>query len=48
MLEEGRHRRELWSQLRQRFPSNEITFRLIADPVSVTDPALRQIIDLAA
>ena len=39
VLEEGRHRRELWSQLRRRFPSNEITFHLTADPVSVTDPA---------
>jgi hypothetical protein len=48
VLDEGRHRRELWSQLRERFPSNEVTFQLIADPVSITDPALRQIIDLAA
>jgi len=48
VLEEGRRRREIWSQLRKRFPSNEITFRLTADPVSITDPALRQTIDLAA
>jgi len=48
VLEEGRHRRELWNHLRQRFPSNEITFRLTADPVSVTNPARRQILDLAA
>jgi hypothetical protein len=48
VLEEGRHRRELWSQLGQRFASNEITFRLTVDPVSITDPAVRQIIDLAA
>jgi hypothetical protein len=48
VLEEGRHRRERWSQLRQRFPSNEVTFRLTADPVSVTDPTLRQVLDLAA
>ncbi len=48
VLEEGRHRREVWSQLRQRFPSSEITFHLTADPVSITDPALRQIVDLAA
>jgi Domain of unknown function (DUF4388) len=47
VLEEGRHRRELWNQLRRRFPSNEITFRLTADPVSVTNPARRQILDLA-
>lgn len=48
ILDEGRHRRELWGQLRQRFPSNEVTFRLTADPVSVTDQGLRQILDLAA
>ena len=48
VLEEGRHRRELWAQLGQRFASNEITFRLAVDPVSITDPAVRQILDLAA
>ena len=48
VLEEGRHRREVGSQLRLRFPSNEITFRLTADPVSITNPARRQILDLAA
>ena len=47
VLEEGRRRREIWNQLRQRFPSNEITFRLLTDPVSVTNPARRQILDLA-
>ena len=48
VLEEGRHRRELWTQLGQRFASNAITFRLAVDPVSITDPAVRQILDLAA
>jgi hypothetical protein len=48
LLDEGRHRRERWHELRSRFGSNEITFRLIADPVSVTDPLQRQIVDLAA
>jgi hypothetical protein len=48
VLDEGRHRRELWQKLRRRFPSNEITFRLIADPVSLSDPTLRQTLDLAA
>jgi hypothetical protein len=48
MLEEGRHRREEWHRLRSRFGSNEITFRLIADPVSVIDPQQRQVADLAA
>jgi len=47
VLDEGRHRRELWSQLRRRFPSNELTFRLARDPVSIQDPGLRQIVDLA-
>jgi Domain of unknown function (DUF4388) len=47
VLDEGRHRRELWTQLRSRFPSNEITFRLIVDPATVTDPTLRQVVDLA-
>jgi len=47
VLDEGRHRRELWSQLRQRFPSNEVTLRLIVDPASVMDPTLRQVVDLA-
>jgi len=48
VLEEGRYTRELWQKLRTRFPSNEVTFQLIADPVSVTNPALRQVVDLAA
>jgi hypothetical protein len=46
-LDEGRYRRELWQKLRARFPSSEVTFQLIADPVSVTNPALRQVVDLA-
>jgi hypothetical protein len=48
VLDEGRHRRELWMRLRKRFPSSEVTFRLTADPVSVTNPARRQVVDLAA
>jgi hypothetical protein len=48
VLDEGRHRRERWAELRSRFGSNEVTFKLIADPVSVTDPLLRQVADLAA
>ncbi|HEY8231813.1 MAG TPA: DUF4388 domain-containing protein [Vicinamibacteria bacterium] len=48
VLDEGRHRRERWSELRSRFGSSEVTFRLIADPVSVADPLLRQAVDLAA
>jgi hypothetical protein len=48
VLEEGRHRRELWSRLRQRFPTNEVTFHGTVDPASIADPALRQIAALAA
>jgi hypothetical protein len=48
VLDEGRHRRELWTQLRRTFTSSELTFRLARDPVSIQDPALRQIVDLAA
>ena len=48
MLEEGRYRREEWHRLRSRFGSNEITFRLMADPVNVIDPQQRQVADLAA
>jgi hypothetical protein len=48
VLEEGRHRRELWRELKKRFPSSEVTFRLTADPVSLTNPVRRQIADLAA
>jgi hypothetical protein len=48
VLEEGRRRRERWSQLRQRFPSNEITFQQGGDPTSITDVALRRIVGLAA
>jgi hypothetical protein len=48
ILEEGRYRREEWHKLRTRFTSNEVTFRLTADPVQVIDPQQRQVLDLAA
>jgi hypothetical protein len=48
VLDEGRHRRELWQKLRRRFPSDEVTFRVIGDPASVENPALRAIVALAA
>jgi hypothetical protein len=47
VLDEGRHRRQRWAELRARFGSNEVTFKLVADPVSVSDPLLRQVVDLA-
>jgi len=48
ILDEGRSRREQWHKLRQRFASNEVTFKLTADPVSISDPVERQLADLAA
>jgi hypothetical protein len=48
LLDECRHRRELWAQLRQRFPSKELTLKLLADPIGIRDPTMRQIVDLAA
>jgi hypothetical protein len=48
LLEEGWQRRERWNELRRRFASSEITFRLSTDPASVTDPALRPMLELAA
>jgi hypothetical protein len=48
VIHEGRHRREQWAQLRRRFPTNELTFRLVRDPVSLLDPGRRQLVDLAA
>jgi Domain of unknown function (DUF4388) len=47
VLEEGRRRRELWRQLRRRFPAGEISFRTAGDAGSISDPVLRQVIDLA-
>jgi hypothetical protein len=48
LLDEGRHRREVWTQLHAQFPSHELSFRLAVDTVSVEDPALRRIVGLAA
>jgi hypothetical protein len=48
LLEDGRRRRETWARLRRRFPSGELTLKLLVDPVAVTDPAQRQVVDLAA
>ena len=48
LLEDGRRRRETWAKLRRRFPSSDLTLRLLVDPVAVTDPAQRQVVDLAA
>ena len=47
LLDEGRHRREMWRRLRERFPSSDVTFHVRADPSSVADPVERDIVDLA-
>jgi len=47
ILEEGRHRRLRWRDLRQRFPTTEMTFRALANPEKVDNPARRQILLLA-
>jgi len=48
VLEEGRHRRERWQKLSQRFPSGEMTFKALGDPTGVSNPARRQVLTLAA
>jgi hypothetical protein len=47
VLEEGRHRRERWQQLRERFPSSEVRFRVPGPPSASADPAQRQLLALA-
>jgi len=48
VLEEGRHRRERWQQLRERFPSSEVTFRVLSHTSASADPTERQLLALAA
>jgi hypothetical protein len=47
LLDEGRHRREMWRRLREHFPTSDVTFHVRADPSSVADPLERDIVDLA-
>jgi hypothetical protein len=47
LLEEGRRRRERWHRLRERFPTSEITFRVVGDPSQLQNPARRQVLQLA-
>jgi hypothetical protein len=47
VLEEGRHRRERWRQLRERFPSSEVTFRVPGHASDSPDPTQRQLLALA-
>lgn len=48
VLEEGRHRRQMWQQLRQRFPSGDVVFRVGTDGLTNPDPIARRIVELAA
>jgi hypothetical protein len=47
VLDEGRHRREQWQLLRQRFPSSEVTFRVTGALERVVDPTQKQILAVA-
>lgn len=47
LLEEGRHRRGRWQELRRRFPTSEMTFKVLGDPEQVTNPARKQLLTLA-
>jgi hypothetical protein len=47
LLDEGRHRREMWRRLRDRFPSSDVAFRVKTDPAKIADPLLRDIADMA-
>jgi hypothetical protein len=48
LMEEGRHRRERWRELRQRFPTSEMTFKVLGNPEQVPNPARRQLLTLAS
>jgi hypothetical protein len=48
LLEEGRHRRERWKELRKRFPTGEMTFKALGDADRVSNPARKQLVKLAS
>jgi len=48
VLEEGRHRRQEWERVKQKFKSSDITFRVMKDAGTVEDPAAWAILTLAA
>jgi hypothetical protein len=48
VLEEGRHRRLEWERLKQTFKSSDITFRVSRDASEIEDPAVWNILKLAA
>ena len=48
LIEEGRHRLEAWDRTKERFPSAEVTFKVLREGHAVEDPIERQILGLAA
>jgi Domain of unknown function (DUF4388) len=48
LLEEARHRLEAWERTKERFPSAEVTFKVLREGHAVEDPIERQILGLAA
>ncbi len=48
LLEEGRHRRERWQELRKRFPTGEMTFKVVGDPEQVANSARRLLLTFAS
>ena len=48
LIEEGRHRLEAWDGIKERFPSAEVTFKVLREGHAVEDPIERQILGLAA
>ena len=48
ILEEGRHRRERWRKLRERFPTSEMTFKAGGGEAEITNPARRQVLEFAS
>jgi hypothetical protein len=47
VLEEGRHRRLEWERLKKKFPSSDVTFRLMKDAEAIEDPTGRSLLALA-
>lgn len=48
VIEEGQYRREQWRELRRRFPSSEVCFRVGTPTEPATDPVERTLVALAA
>jgi hypothetical protein len=48
VLEEGRHRRAEWERLKKKFPTSDVTFKVLKDARGIEDPTGRSILALAA